>query len=88
MDILSRNPSSDLYEHYTNEVHSKLSELLGEVVEELRKNYNKKRKIMEPSKTGELLMLNGHNIRARHQYKKREDEMIRPFEMMLIGSNL
>jgi hypothetical protein len=32
----------------------------------MRKHYNKKRKDMEPFKKGDLVLLNGRNIRAKH----------------------
>jgi len=42
---------------------------------------------MEPFKKGELAMLNGRNIRAKHRCKKLEDKMFGPFEILSVGSN-
>jgi len=53
----------------------------------IRKNYNKKRRDIEPFEKGELAMLNGRNIRAKHRCKKLEDKMFGPFEILSVGSN-
>jgi len=42
---------------------------------------------METLKKGELVLLNGRNIRAKHRCKKLEDMMLGPFEVILVGSN-
>jgi len=61
-NIQFRNPASELYGHYMNAVHKKLSEQLSVSIEAMRKNYDKKRKDIVPFKPGELVMLNGRNI--------------------------
>jgi len=66
-------------------IHTKLRERLSEATELMKKNYNKKRKSIEPLKKGELVMLNGRNIRAKHRCKKLEDEMFGPFEILSVG---
>jgi len=43
---------------------------------------------MEPLKNGELAMLNGRNIRAKHSCKKLEDKKLGPFEVLSVGCNL
>jgi len=86
-EIQFRNPASELYGHYMNKVHKKLREQLADSVEIMKKHYNKTRKAMEPLRKGELVMLNGRNIRAKHRCKKLEDKMLRLFEVLSIGSN-
>jgi len=86
-DIQFRNPASVLYGHYMNVVHKKLSEQLAITIEAMRKNYDKKRKDIEPFKPGELVMLNGKNIRAKHRCKKLENKMYGPFEVIATGKN-
>jgi hypothetical protein len=54
----------------------------------MKKNYNKQRMNIEPLKKGELVMLNGRNIRAKHRCKKLEDKMLGPFRVLGVGSNL
>jgi len=86
-DIQFRNPASEMYGHYMNEVHQKLKQWLSESVEMMQKHYSKRRKIMESLKKGELVLLNGRNIRAKHRCKKLEDKMFGPFEVISVGSN-
>jgi hypothetical protein len=86
-DIQFRNPASEMYGHYMNQVHQRLKQRLSESVESMQKHYNKRRKIMEPLKKGELVLLNGQNIRAEHLCKKLEDKMLGPFEVLSLGSN-
>jgi len=56
-------------------IHTSLKKRLSEATESMKKNYNKKRKSIERFKKGEMVMLNGRNIRARHRCKKLEDKM-------------
>jgi len=87
-DIRFKNPASELYGHYMTNIHTKLKERLIEAMESMKKNYNKKRKSVEPFAKGELVMLNGRNIRAKHRCKKLEDKMFGPFEILSVGKNL
>jgi hypothetical protein len=42
---------------------------------------------MELLKKGELVLLNGRNIRAKHRCKKLEDKMLGPFEVVSVRRN-
>jgi len=86
-EIQFRNPASELYGHYMTSIHTKLKGRLSEATELMKKNYNKKRKSIRPFKKGELVMLNGQNIRAKHRCKKLEDKMFGPFEILSVGNN-
>jgi len=86
-EIQFRNPASDMYGHYMTGVHERLTERLKEAVETMKKYYNKRRKEIAPFKKGELVLLNGKNIRAKHRCKKLEDKMLGPFEILSVGSN-
>jgi len=68
-------------------VHKSLSVQLEASVEAMRKNYKKRRKAIEPIKTGELVMLNGWNNRAKHRCKKPEYKTPGPFDVLSTGSN-
>jgi len=83
-----KNPASELYGHYMTSIHKRLGERLSEATESMKKNYNKKRKSIEPFVKGELVMLNGRNIRAKHRCKKLEDKMFGPFQILSVGKNL
>jgi len=87
MDIQSRNAGSEIYGHHMSEIFKKLSNPLENLITTMNKYYNKKRKIIEPFEEGELVMLNGMNIRAKHQCKKLEDMMYRPFKIVSTGKN-
>jgi hypothetical protein len=71
-----------------NSVHNKLKERIEEAVMRMQKNHNQKRKPIEPLKKGDVAMWNGQNIRAKHRCKKWEDEMLGPFQILSVGSNL
>jgi hypothetical protein len=68
-------------------VHSKLADQLKVSIEAMRKYYDKKRKTIEPFAKGDLVMLNGKHIRAKHRCKKLEDKMYGPFKVINTGSN-
>jgi hypothetical protein len=76
MEIQFRYPASESYSHYMNSVHKDLKELLEVSVEAMGRNYNQRRKSIEPLKKGELVMLTGRNIRGKHRCKKQEDKML------------
>jgi len=86
--IQFKHPASELFGHYINEVHRKPRERPEESVHRMKKYHNKKRKSIEPFKQGELVMLDGRNIWAKHRCKKLEDTMLGPFEVVSVGSNL
>jgi hypothetical protein len=71
-----------------NLFHKTIKERLEALVELMRKDYNKKRKTIEPFKKGDLVMPNRPNIQAKHRCKKLDDTMLRQFEVMSVGSNL
>jgi hypothetical protein len=68
-------------------VHSKLEKQLEVSIEAMLKYYNKKRKSIEPFKKGEMVMLNGKNIHAKHRCRKLEDKIYGPFEISNVGKN-
>jgi hypothetical protein len=86
-EIQFRNPASEMYGHYMTEVHKRLKERLEDAVEAMKKHYNKRRKEVVPFNKGELVLLNGRNIRAKHRCKMLEDKMLGPFEILSVGSN-
>jgi len=86
-EIQFRNPTSEMYGHYMTGVHKQLKDRLEHAVEVMKKYYNKKRKEVAPFKKGELVLLNGRNIRCKHRCKKLEDKMLGPFEILSVGSN-
>jgi hypothetical protein len=86
-EIQFRNPASEMYGHYMNQVHQKLKHRLSESVELMQKHYNNQRKTMKLLKKGKLVLLNGRNIRGKHRSKKLEGKMLGPFEVISVGRN-
>jgi len=87
MEIQFTNPASDLYGHYMTAVHKKLGTRLEESITAMRKYYDKKRKSIEPFKKGDLVMLNGRNIRAKHRCKKLDNKRFELFQIVSVESN-
>jgi len=52
-EIQFRNPALELYAHYVNAIHKRLSEQLTLSIEAMKKYYDEKRKDIEPFKPGE-----------------------------------
>ena len=86
-EIQFRNPASEMYGHYMIGVHKRLKERLEDAVEAMMKHNNKRTKEGVPFKKGELVLLNGRNIRTKHRCKKLEGKMLGPFEILSVGSN-
>jgi hypothetical protein len=53
----------------------------------MAKYYNKKRRSIETFKKGELVMLNGKNIRSKGRCKKLDDKMYGPFKILSVRHN-
>jgi len=86
-DIQFRNPVSQMYGHYMTAVHKRLSDQLETVYDSLAKYYNKKRQSIERFEKGELVMLNGQNIRSKGRCRKLDDKMYGPFKILSTGHN-
>jgi hypothetical protein len=72
----------ELYFHYMTVVHLNLSQQLEQSIKDIRKLYDMTRSSIEPCKKGELDMLNGRNIWAKHCCKKLEDKIIGMFVVL------
>jgi len=86
-EIQFKNPASEMYGHYFTEVHQKLSTQLENVRSSMAKYYDRKRRSIESFKKGELVMLNGKNIRSKGRCKKLDDKMYRPFKILSVRHN-
>jgi transposase InsO family protein len=61
-EVQYRNSTSELYGHYMTSVHHKFAGQLEQSIKAMSKCYDKKQKLIEPFKKGELVMVNGKNI--------------------------
>jgi len=76
-----------MHGHYMTEVHKKLSTLLENTRTLVAKYYDRKRRSIESFKKGELVMLNGKNIRSKGRCKKLDDKMYGLFKVVSVGHN-
>lgn len=86
-EVQFKNPASDLYGHHVTNVHKNLGLGLEESITAMRKYYDQKRKPIEPFKKGDLVMLNGRNIRAKYRCNKLADKMFGNFHIVSVGIN-
>jgi len=82
-----KNPASEMFCQYMTGVHAKLPENLEKVRELMGNYYNKKCRMIEDFKKGELVMLNGKKIRFSGRCRKLEDNMYGPFKIVSVGYN-
>jgi len=68
-------------------IHNKLPEQLVKTGEAMGKYYDRKRQSIEEFKMGGWVILSGKNIRSKGTCQKLENEMFRPFEIILVGHN-
>jgi len=86
-EIQFRNRGSELDGQYMTLMYDKLLKQLEEVRETMSKYYDEKRRSIEGFKKGDLVMLNGKNIRSKGHCKKLGDKMYRPLKVILVGHN-
>lgn len=74
-----RNPSSTSYMHWMISVHNSLRDRLKETRAKMGDHYDQKRLPAPSYKPGDLVMLNGKNIKTRKACKKLEAKLYGPF---------
>jgi len=86
VDAEPKNPSSTVYIHYMSSVHDLCRENLEKAREVMGKYYNRGR--LEPPnyQVGDLVMLNGKNLRTRRSTKKFDHKMFGPFRINKVVS--
>ena len=82
----SQNPSSRNYAHWMESVHELCVKHLEETRECMRKYYDHSQKEAPSYSVGDLVMLNGENIRMRRAVKKLDAKLSGPFKVVwLVG---
>ena len=82
----SKNPASRNYAHWMESVHELCVKRLEETRERMGKYDNCSRKEAPPYSVGDLVMLNGKNIRTRRAAKKLDAKLFGPFKVVrLVG---
>jgi len=65
-NIKLKNTASGIYNQYMSEIFQKVSVQLETSIMAMKTYYHKNRKSIEQFREGELVMLDGNNIRAKH----------------------
>ena len=82
----SKNPASRNYAHWMENVHELCVKHLEETRERMGKYYDRSRKEAPPYSVGDLVMLNGKNIRTQRPAKRLDAKLFGPFKVVrLIG---
>ena len=72
VEMESKNPASKNYAHWISSVHDLFNSYLKKTSETMGRYYDKSKKTAPPFKAGDLVMLNGKNVRTRRAAKKLE----------------
>ena len=82
----SKNPTSRNYANWMESVHELCVKHLEETPERMGKYYDCSGKEAPPYSVGDLVMLNGQNIRTRRAAKKLDAKLFGPFKVVrLVG---
>jgi len=82
------NPASQVYAHWMHAVHDKSQKRLEDVQERMRRYTNPARKEPPAYQVGDLVMLNGRNIKTRRPSKKLDHKNHGTFQIEKIVSPL
>jgi len=82
------NPASQVYAHWMHAVHDESRKGLEDVQERMRRYTDPARKEPSAYQVGDLVMLNGRNIRTRRPSKKLDHKNHGPFQIEKIVSPL
>lgn len=82
----SRNPGSQMYAHWMNQVYEEAQKHLEKSRERMKFWADKKRKDVPSLKEGQLVMLNGKNIKTKRPAKKLDRKMWGPFKIQKVIS--
>jgi hypothetical protein len=80
----AKNPAGKNYAHWLVGVHKMCMEGLKETREKMGKYHNKKSKAAPRYKEGDLVMLNGKNLRTRRPSKKLDHKLWGPFKVTTV----
>ena len=77
-----KNPASKNYAHWISSVHDLCNSYLKKTSEKMGRYYDKSKKTSPPFKAGDLVMLNGKNVRTRRAAKKLDAKQFGPFKVV------
>ena len=78
----AHNPGAELYSHWMKVIHKRAVEVLNHTREAMKKYYDQKALQQPDFKEGDLVMLNGKNIRIKRPSKKLSPKLYGPFKII------
>ena len=78
----SKNPASKNYAHWISSVHDLCNSYLKKTSEKMGRYYDKSKKTAPPFKAGDLVILNGKNVRTQRAAKKLDAKLFGPFKVV------
>jgi hypothetical protein len=84
IEMESKNPASKNYAHWMTSVHELCTKHLEEARANMSLNYDKRRKSAPQYSVGDLVMLNGTNIKTRRATKKLDNKLFGPFKVLRV----
>jgi hypothetical protein len=81
-----KNPSARNYAHWMESIHKLCKEALEQTCESMRKHYDKRSRAAPKYQVGDLVMLNGKNLRTRRPSRKLDAKMHGPFKVIKVVS--
>jgi hypothetical protein len=77
----ARNPASKAYAHWMHTVHESAKTALGKAQERMKKYADQQRKEAPTYQVGDLVMLDGRNIKTRRPSRKLDHKLHGPFQV-------
>jgi len=78
----AQNSGPELYSHWMKAIHKRAVDVLNNTRETMKKYYNRKASQQAEYKKGNLVMLNGKNIRTKRPSKTLSPKLYRPFKII------
>ena len=82
VEMESKNPASKNYAYWISSVHDWCNSCLKKTSEKMGRYYDKSKKTAPPFKAGDLVMLNGKNVRTQRAAKKLDAKLFGPFKVV------
>src|SRR5436853_3212518 len=82
VEMESKNPASRNYAHWITNVHELCAEYLKKTAQKMGRYYDKSKTAAPQFKAGDLVMLNGKNIRTCRAAKKLDAKLFGPFKVL------
>ena len=79
VEMESKYPASKNYAHWISSVHDLCNSYLKKISEKMGPYYDKFKTTTPPFKAGDLVMLNGNNVRMQRAAQKLDAKLLGPF---------